>query len=136
MKQTAQITYKVNEPITAEDMVRVFSSSGINRPVGDLARIKRMIEHANLTITAWDDKKLVGIARCVTDFSYCCYVSDLAVCGDYQKNGIGKALLEKVKEQASDQAAIILLSAPNALTYYPHVGFEKVDVAFRIPRKN
>ncbi len=130
------ITYKVNQPIDAQQLTNVFASSGINRPVQDLTRIQKMLNHGNLLVTAWDDEKLIGVARCLTDFSYCCYVSDLAVCKEYQQKGIGKALLAQVKKAATNQAAIILLSAPNAVEYYPRIGFEHVDVAFRIPRSN
>ncbi|WP_210608326.1 GNAT family N-acetyltransferase [Priestia flexa] len=130
------ITYKVNQPIDAQQLTNVFASSGINRPVQDFTRIQKMLNHGNLLVTAWDDEKLIGVARCLTDFSYCCYVSDLAVCKEYQQKGIGKALLAQVKKAATNQAAIILLSAPNAVEYYPHIGFEHVDVAFRIPRSN
>ncbi|KSU86228.1 GCN5 family acetyltransferase [Bacillus sp. VT 712] len=133
---TTTITYKRNCPINAQQLISVFASSGIKRPIQDVARIQKMIDHANLLITAWDGEKLIGIARCVTDFSYCCYVSDLAVCKEYQQKGIGKTLLNKIKEEATDQSAIILLSAPSAVEYYPHIGFEQVDVAFRIPRSN
>ena len=40
-----------------------------------IADIKAMLRHANLLCTAWDGAKLVGVARSVTDFEYCCYLS-------------------------------------------------------------
>ncbi len=129
------IVYKYNEPVKAEDVIRVFKSSGITRPVDQQERIKKMLDHANVIVTAWDQNKLVGIARALTDFSYCCYLSDLAVDQDYQKTGIGKELIERIKEIIGEEVSLILLSAPNAMNYYPKVGFEKVNNGFIIRRK-
>lgn len=128
------INYQYNVPLEAEDVIRVFRSSGIRRPVGQKERIEMMLNHANLIWTAWDDDTLVGIARALSDFSYCCYLSDLAVDHRYQKAGIGKQLIHRVQETAGEQAALILLSAPEAMDYYPKVGFNTVHNGFIIPR--
>ncbi|WP_066073380.1 GNAT family N-acetyltransferase [Neobacillus soli] len=128
------IDFKVGAAVTAEALSDVFKKSGIRRPVDDLPRLQRMIEHANLLITAWDEQKLVGVARSVTDFSYCCYLSDLAVNKDYQKQGIGKELVRLVQEQIGDEVTLLLLSAPAAMEYYPRIGFDKVENGFIIPR--
>lgn len=95
------------------------------RPVGDLAVLKGMLENSDLILSCWDDRKLVGVARSVTDFSYCCYLSDLAVDMDYQRQGIGKQLISKTRQSLEDTCKVILLSAPGAVDYYPHIGFEK-----------
>jgi ribosomal protein S18 acetylase RimI-like enzyme len=128
------IEYKLNPSLQARDVADLFRSSGIHRPVDDLDRIQRMIDNADLTFTAWDGERLVGIARAVTDFSYCCYLSDLAVSKPYQRSGIGKELVERLKEHLGEEVMLLLLSAPAAMDYYPRIGFEKVDRAFYIPR--
>lgn len=129
------IDYKLNTPLEAEQVAAVFAESEIRRPFQDLERIQAMINGANLTITAWDNTTLIGIARALTDFSYCCYLSDLAVHKDYQKQGIGKTLITKVEKEIGEETALILLSAPNAMEYYPKAGFTKAENAFLIPRK-
>ena len=130
-----ELAYKVNTPVTAQEVADLFRSSGIRRPVDQLERIQRMIDHADLTITAWEGGKLVGIARAITDYSYCCYLSDLAVDRAYQNLGIGKQLIQKLQEQLTEEVSLILLSAPNAMEYYPRVGFQKAENAFLIQRK-
>jgi predicted N-acetyltransferase YhbS len=82
-----------------------------------------MVENANLIITAWDDTKLVGIARSVTDFNYACYLSDLAVHRAYQKQGIGKQLQTITQDQLGHRCNLILIAAPDANSYYGHIGF-------------
>jgi ribosomal protein S18 acetylase RimI-like enzyme len=129
-----KIVYRVNAPITGRQLAQIFSASGLRRPVKDPRRISKMREHANLTITAWDGKELVGVARALTDFAFCCYVSDLGVHADYQRRGIGRRMLQLIRQKLGDEVMILLLSAPEAMAYYPRVGFVKVENAWKIAR--
>ncbi|WP_423798510.1 GNAT family N-acetyltransferase [Neobacillus sp. SAB-20_R2A] len=135
MKDFLQITYKINVPISAEELSTVFKASGIKRPVDDLPRLQRMLDHADLTITAWVDEKLAGVARAITDYSYCCYLSDLAVDKAYQKMGIGNELVRLLQEQIGDEVTLILLASPIAMEYYPRIGFKKIDNGYIIARQ-
>ncbi|NEW02910.1 GNAT family N-acetyltransferase [Bacillus megaterium] len=128
------IIYKTNVSIRAEQAAEVFVHSGIKRPAQDLDRIQRMLDHSSLTITAWNGSELIGIARALTDFSYCCYLSDLAVVKDYQKQGIGTQLIKHVQSEIGEETALILLSAPSAMNYYPKAGFHQIDNGFKIDR--
>lgn len=128
------ITYKTGVRPATEEIIRVYNSSGINRPIADTERISRMYEHSNLIVTAWDGEQLVGVARSLTDFCYCCYLSDLAVSKDYQHKGIGKQLIGLTKETIGPQCMLLLLAAPAAMDYYPKIGLDKTDNAFMIRR--
>jgi N-acetylglutamate synthase-like GNAT family acetyltransferase len=129
------IVYKHDEVVTGEQVAELFRKSGIKRPVDDVDRIQRMIQNADVIISAWHEDKLVGIARAITDFCYCCYLSDLAVDKEYQKNGVGKRLVELTQEKIGEEVSLVLLSSPVAMEFYPHIGFEKSDKSFVIPRK-
>jgi N-acetylglutamate synthase-like GNAT family acetyltransferase len=129
------IQYLINVPLDAQDVSDVFRSSGIKRPVDDLIRIRKMLDHADIIISAWDGEKLIGVARAITDFSYCCYLSDLAVSKEYQRCGIGKELVGRLREHIGDEVSLLLVSAPSAMEYYPQIGFERTEKAFIIPRK-
>jgi ribosomal protein S18 acetylase RimI-like enzyme len=128
------INYKFDLAPTTEEIIEVYDSSGINRPTADKERIAKMYANSNLIVTAWHNKKLVGISRSLTDFCYCCYLSDLAVSIDYQKHGIGKKLIELTKEKIGDETTLILLAAPAAINYYPKIGMDKIDNGFIIKR--
>ncbi|MCI0394419.1 MAG: GNAT family N-acetyltransferase [Chloroflexi bacterium] len=130
-----EIVYRTNYRVTAEAVAEVFRRSGIRRPVGDLPRIQRMLDNANLTITAWDGERLVGIGRALTDFSFCCYLSDLAVDRDYQRQGIGRTIMDRVQQAIGEESMLLLLAAPEAMEYYPHVGFTKVENGWIINRR-
>ena len=77
-------------------------------------------------MTAWDGEALVGVARALTDFCWCCYLSDLAVDKAYQHQGIGRELIARVRAEAGEDANFLLLSAPEAMAYYPKIGLEAV----------
>jgi len=120
------IQYHDNATITAEQAIDLYKRStlGERRPIHNLQTFEDMLKNANLTITAWDGKTLVGISRSLTDFSYVAYLADLAVDEKYQCSGIGKQLIEETKARLGPECMIVLLAAPKANEYYGHIGFE------------
>jgi len=118
--------------ISCEQFIDVLNRStlGERRPVTDRERIASMLEHADLLCTAWAGDLLVGVARSVTDFSYCCYVSDLAVDVSYQKRGIGVELLRLTQGLLHPKCSVILLAAPKAEGYYPKIGMVQYPSAW------
>jgi predicted N-acetyltransferase YhbS len=110
--------------------VLVRSTLGERRPTADRERIASMLRHANLLCTAWDEDVLVGVARSVTDFSFCCYLSDLAVDVKYQGLGVGTELIRLTQSQLHPEATLILLAAPKAREYYPKIGMTHHDSAW------
>lgn len=129
-----QIKFRQNFPLSSADIAAVFDASGIRRPTNDLSRIERMFANADLIYSAWHEDRLVGVCRALTDFSYCCYLSDLAVDQAYQKHGIGRELIANVRSAIGEEVTLILVSAPEAAAYYPKIGFEKAEHAFIIKR--
>ncbi|MGO2341853.1 GNAT family N-acetyltransferase [Vibrio litoralis] len=127
-----EIEYKVNQPISVEQFVNLLkkTSLGERRPLENEATIQGMLENSNLIVTAWIKDQLVGVARSVTDFHYCCYLSDLAVDESVQSSGIGQYLILVTKEELSPGCKVILLSAPQAQKYYPKIGFEPHNSAW------
>lgn len=129
------ITYRNNKDVKLEDVIRVFRNSGITRPTDQPKRIQDMIRYSDILLTAWLGDRMIGIARALTDWSFCCYLSDLAVDKDVQKSGIGRELIARVREEIGEGVSLILLAAPSAMEYYPKVGFEKIENGFVIKRK-
>jgi len=132
------IEYKLNPNISSSEFIEILKNStlGKRRPIEDSETIKGMIENADIIVTATIGDKIIGVARAVSDFNYCCYLSDLAVDEQYQKNGIGKKLISKVQEQLNDKCKIILLSAPDATQYYPKIGFTQHNSAWTLGRQD
>jgi len=128
----ANIEYRYGNDLDLDQVIALYNAStlGERRPVGDRIIMKDMLRHANLVVTAWHDKKMVGISRTLTDFAYVGYLSDLAVHCDYQRYGIGKALIQKTREKMGRESMLVLIAAPKAAAYYPRIGFTKHDNAW------
>jgi ribosomal protein S18 acetylase RimI-like enzyme len=132
----ADLRYSTTDPVTVQEFKDVLRRSGLaaRRPVEDAACLEGMLRHANLTVTCWRESLLIGIARSVTDFHYCCYLSDLAVDAAHQRQGVGRRLIQLTQDRLGPRAQIILLSAPAAVEYYPRIGFERHAQAWVLPR--
>lgn len=132
---SAPVIYSREAAVDVAEFRRVLVESGLAsvRPVVDERRLQALICGANLIVTArldTDGYPLVGIARCVTDFSWCCYVSDLAVSAAAQGYGIGRALLEETRRQLGPEVSVVLLSLPQSVGFYQKVGMTRVAAAF------
>lgn len=135
--QAMPIEYR-RQTVTAAQFAGLLERSGLaaRRPVDDLARLQRMLDNANLIVTATDSKsgELVGIARSLTDWSYATYLSDLAVDARFKGRGIGQALIEETRRHAGEEAMLLLVSAPDAEGFYQRIGMPRADRAFNYPR--
>ena len=127
------ISYQIENNVSMQEFIDVLNRStlGERRPVNEPERIAKMLEHGNLIITARDNGVLIGVARSLTDFLYCTYLSDLAVDVSYQKQGIGKELIRLTKLE-TPKAKLILLSAPKAIAYYPKIGMKQWEYCYYI----
>ena len=123
------IDYQLEPQLSAEEFIDVLvrSTLGERRPVDDRERIESMLKNADLIVTARLNGRLVGVSRAITDFAFCTYLSDLAVDESCQKRGIGRKLIERTHEAAGLMTRLILIAAPKARSYYPHIGMVPHD---------
>jgi GNAT superfamily N-acetyltransferase len=130
------VVYEVEPQLSPEEFIDVLRRSTLaeRRPVSDLATIGGMLSHAGVIVTARAGGRLVGVARAVTDFSYCTYLSDLAVDEDFQGKGIGRELIRRTHETAGRHTTLVLLAAPKARTYYPAIGMRQHDSCWVVDR--
>lgn len=134
---SSNITYRSNIKLTVEDFTDLLIRSTLDarRPIDQPERIQKMLDHGNLMVTAWAGDQVVGVSRAVTDFSFCCYLSDLAVDRTFQHQGIGKELVRLTHEAAGMETQLILLAAPAATGYYPKIGMSRFEHCFVLNRK-
>ena len=123
--ETTATNYKSGKDLDLDAVIDLYRAStlGERRPVDNRERMARMIAEANLVLTAWDGDLLVGISRSFSDFSFVTYLADLAVRKSHQRRGIGKELIRRTQAAAGPNALLVLLAAPAAEQYYPHIGF-------------
>ena len=134
---TPDVAYALEPDLSPEEFIDVLVRSTLaeRRPVNQPETIRGMLEHANVIVTARIAGRLVGISRAITDYSFCTYLSDLAVDREHQRRGIGRELIRRTHEAAGLGTTLILLAAPLARTYYPHIGMDPHDSCWIIPRQ-
>ena len=131
------VTYQLEPHLAPDEFVDVLARSTLaeRRPVAEAATIAGMLRNADVIVTARIDGRLVGVSRAISDFSYCTYLSDLAVDEAVQRRGIGRELIRRTHAAAGLHTTLILLSAPKAQSYYPHVGLTRHDSCWIVPRQ-
>jgi len=131
------VIYSQEPDLTVEEFADVLERSTLaaRRPMTNRPLLDQMLRNSQLCLTARLDGKLVGISRAITDFSYCTYLADLAVDREFQRLGIGRELIDRTHEAAGRHTLLLLLSAPEAADYYPHIGFEPHHSCWTLPRQ-
>jgi GNAT superfamily N-acetyltransferase len=130
------VTYQLEPDLSAGEFLDVLRRSTLaeRRPIDDQKRIGRMLEHADIIYTARAEGLLVGVSRAITDYSYCTYLSDLAVDEAWQGQGIGRTLIGLTRDAGGAEAMLVLLAAPKSRSYYPHIGMQAHDSCWIMPR--
>ncbi len=112
-RRNNKIIYKFDVVPTAQQVIELYNDADLPRPTHDPQRIRAMFENSDLIVTAWDENKLVGVSRTITDWVWCSYLADLAVSPGYKRSGIGKKLQERTglsscTEQNSKNAQMLV----------------------------
>ena len=133
----SDIEYRYGNDLDLDEVIELYRAStlGERRPVDDRAVMFDMLAHGNLTVTAWDGSLMVGIARTLTDFTYVGYLADLAVRLSHQRSGIGTVLIQRTRERMGPRSMLVLLAAPKAQSYYPHVGLTRHESCWIVSRQ-
>jgi ribosomal protein S18 acetylase RimI-like enzyme len=132
------VIYTTESNLSVREFVDVLRRSTLaeRRPVDDASTMAGMLANADVIVAARnEDGLLVGISRAISDFSYCTYLSDLAVDVAFQGRGVGRELIQQTHLAAGLGTSLILLAAPKAETYYPHIGMLHHNSCWRIPRQ-
>ena len=138
-EEAGRIVYAEDHTVTALEFARVLASSGMGtvRPVDDLDRLGRMLDHASFIVTARlaeRGNELVGIARGLNDGCWCCYISDLAVSKEAQSLGVGRGIMEHARAILSPEISILLFSMPAAVGFYEKLGMTVLPHGFWFKR--
>jgi ribosomal protein S18 acetylase RimI-like enzyme len=128
------IDYQTEPDLSASEFIDILNRSTLaeRRPVADRDRIVTMLKNASVIVTARSNGLLVGVSRAITDFCYCTYLSDLAVDEKFQGRGIGRELIRKTHAASGLATRLILISAPAARSYYPHIGLVPHDSCWMV----
>lgn len=95
---------------------------------------KRAFEASHTAVFAYHADRLVGFGRAISDGVYQAAVYDVAVVPEFQKNGIGTAIMKKIMNLLS-QCNIIIYASPGKEGFYQRLGFRKMKTGMALFRK-
>ena len=93
-------------------------------------RIETLVSTVPISLVARNEENtVVGVLFAITDFAYWMFVTDLGVARDWEKQGIGSALMKKAHEMAGGEKdiAVYLVANGDAIPFYEKLGMEKTD---------
>lgn len=123
-----EIIYKTTHDLTASELENLFLS--VNWSSGHYPdKLSAAMKNFETVYTAWDGDKLIGLICAMDDGVMTAYVHYLLVNPDYQSLGIGKSLVERVKEQYKDYLRIVIVAYNEEIGFYESCGFRKADDA-------
>ena len=128
-----EIEISINKPPDIDQLKQLFLQAGWHEKT-DEARIKSMIENSTIIVTTWDKKRMVGFARCMTDYVLNGQINNVVVDEDYRGRGIGKRLIENILS-SSEKVNYILRADPDNIGFYKKLGFEDSNLAVIYKRK-
>ena len=122
------ITYKTTHDFTATELQNLFLS--VNWSSGHYPdKLSAAVKNYETVFTAWGGDKLIGLICAMDDGVMTAYVHYQLVNPDYQGLGIGKKLVELIKEHYKDYLQIVIVAYNEVVGFYESCGFKKADDA-------
>lgn len=90
-------------------------------------KLKIAMQNYETVYSAWDDEKLIGLICAMDDGIMTAYVHYLLLRPEYQGQGIGKALVKKIKEHYSAYLRIVMVAYNKEIGFYENCGFVKAE---------
>ena len=133
---TVPFIYSFTEPINPEDLQSLFRQTDWAQRRTPLD-IQQMLDRSQLTLGVWDDDRLIGFARVVTDDLYRAWIEDIVVDRAYRKQGIASLILEKLLKRLQHIELVMLDCTPEWQTFYAKIGFQpKTGVSMQRTNSN
>ncbi len=84
------------------------------------------INNTTCLITAWDDGKIIGTARSLSDCARWATIVDVLVHPNYRNQGIGKKIIEELLECPEMKVRTVYLATENQESFYNKLGFQSI----------
>jgi len=129
------INYSMDKKIDYDKLIAMFNQVGWMDKTKDIDRLKAMVEHSQIVVTAWDSEEMVGFARCTTDYVFNGQINNVVVDESHRGRGIGKNLIGKILD-TSRQVTYILRGDPENEGFYKAMGFVDSSLCLVFKRRD
>ncbi len=113
------------------DILNLYASVGWTAYTRSPEVLRKGFENSLLTLAAYEGERLIGIIRVVGDGHTIVFIQDILVLPEYQRKGIGSALLQSILEQYSNvrQIELITDNDPKTISFYRSIGLQELSGA-------
>lgn len=107
------------------DALALYQAVGWNMYTRDPKKLERAIAQSLSVLGAYDGDQLVGLIRAVGDGETILFIQDLIVLPSYQRQGIGRQLVNALVDQFPQVRQRVLLTddQPQTRAFYENIGF-------------
>ena len=112
-----------------EETLRLYESVGWTAYTAEPEKLQSAFENSLSVLGAFDGEKLLGIIRAVGDGASIVFIQDILVFPEYQRNGVGRALMNALLEKYRGVRQIELATddVPETLEFYKALGFREMS---------
>lgn len=123
------ITYTSNAPIAVEHLHSLYSSVGWTAYTDHPDKMAKLLTGSVTYMSAWENERLVGLVRAISDGASIVYIQDILVRPDFQRKGIGRHLLHSFLEQYAHIRQIVLMTDQTEKTkaFYQALDFSTAE---------
>lgn len=121
-----KLTIKHNE-LNAEEFISLWESVWDGAP--SLEQTRLAMEHTLFRVSVYDGERVVAMARMIGDMGLCYYIKDVVVRPEYQKQGIGRMLIDELLKYIQEHGVsgtdifVELCAMPDKIPFYEKFGF-------------
>ena len=120
------ISYRVNAKINPVQLCQLFEQT--SWADGRLpADVEKMLEHTAFHVSAWDNGRLIGFVRSITDTVYRALVDDVIVDAAYRGKGIGTELIQRIDSELENIDEVFLGCGDDVAAFYRRFGYTNAD---------
>ena len=113
--------------LTAEEFIYLWESVWSDAPTTE--QIELALTNSIFVVSVYDRGKVAAMARMIGDMGLCYYIKDVVVHPDYQKQGIGRGLINELLDFiksngiSGTQIFVELCAMPDKIPFYEKFGF-------------
>lgn len=106
------------------DVIEIYSTNNWSSAQKPKELIQALLNSHSL-VTAWHDKKLIGLGNALSDGYLVVYYPHLIIHPDYKNKGIGRRIIEQLQQKYKGFHQQILVADADAIDFYEKCGFKK-----------
>lgn len=118
------ITFSEQRDLAIDQILPLYEANGWSSAQRPRALYQALI-HSHALVTAWDEKRLVGIGNAISDGFLVVYYPHLLVHPDYQGQRIGRKLMDTLKHRYEGMHMQVLVADGDAIAFYERCGFTR-----------